>query len=227
MSMLAGMRNIQQNLNQQIQDAVQEFRAIITKAANEAAAHVLAESDLSVGAPSTSSSRGSGDKRDRSYIDGLQTRFLTFVAKNPGLRIEQINAKLGTQPKELALPIRKAIAAKLVRTTGAKRATAYTLTAAGVKAAGAGSASEKTASKKAKKASSKPAKKAASAKTATKKAASAKTSAKSAAPAKTAKPAKKSAKPKKASAKSAAKKDDAQATNHVPKTETIEATASL
>jgi hypothetical protein len=50
---------------------------------------------------------------------------VAFVAKHPGLRIEQINKELGTSTKELMLPIRKAIAAKVVKTEGERRATKY------------------------------------------------------------------------------------------------------
>lgn len=48
-----------------------------------------------------------------------------FVAKNPGLRIEQINKQLGTTTKELALPIRKLVASGAVKTKGKRRSTSY------------------------------------------------------------------------------------------------------
>lgn len=66
-----------------------------------------------------------GAKRDPSVIQNFMDTFLGFVRKNPGLRIEQINAQLGTCTKDLALPIRKLIAAKMIRTKGEKRATTY------------------------------------------------------------------------------------------------------
>jgi len=47
------------------------------------------------------------------------------VTKKPGLRIEQINAELGTTKKDLALPIRKLLAAKAIRSTGTRRSTKY------------------------------------------------------------------------------------------------------
>ncbi len=49
----------------------------------------------------------------------------TFVAAQPGLRIEQINKELGTSTRDLALPIRKLIADGAIRTEGAKRSTKY------------------------------------------------------------------------------------------------------
>ena len=64
-------------------------------------------------------------KRSDQEIEALGKRFTEFVAKNPGLRIEQINAKLGTTTAQMALPIRKAVAAGQLRTTGEMRATEY------------------------------------------------------------------------------------------------------
>jgi len=52
-------------------------------------------------------------------------RFVGFVKKNPGLRIEQINAQLGTSTKDLVIPVRRLVASKLVRTKGEKRSTTY------------------------------------------------------------------------------------------------------
>jgi len=64
-------------------------------------------------------------KRSPDDIQKLMDKFAGFVKKNPGLRIEQINDKLGTSTKELVIPVRRLIAAKKVRTKGEKRATTY------------------------------------------------------------------------------------------------------
>ena len=45
--------------------------------------------------------------------------------RHPGLRIEQINKELGTQTRDLALPLRKLISEGAVRTEGEKRSTQY------------------------------------------------------------------------------------------------------
>ena len=58
-------------------------------------------------------------------LDQLGTQFVSFVAKHPGLRIEQINKELGTSTKDLALPIRKLIAEGQIKTKGKKRSTTY------------------------------------------------------------------------------------------------------
>jgi hypothetical protein len=69
--------------------------------------------------------RGRGAKRTAADLDQLGTSFVSFVAKHPGLRIEQINKELGTSTKDLALPIRKLIAEGQIKTKGKKRSTTY------------------------------------------------------------------------------------------------------
>lgn len=64
-------------------------------------------------------------KRSQADLDELASRFLAYVRLAPGLRIEQINRQLGTQTKDMALPIRKLIASGHVTTKGAKRSTTY------------------------------------------------------------------------------------------------------
>ncbi|MBP6628895.1 MAG: hypothetical protein KBG28_07310 [Kofleriaceae bacterium] len=72
-----------------------------------------------------SARRGKGAKRSAGELDKLCDRVTTFVAAQPGLRIEQINKELGTSTRDLALPIRKLIADGAIRTEGAKRSTKY------------------------------------------------------------------------------------------------------
>ena len=69
--------------------------------------------------------RGKGIKRTSDELDKLGENFHSFVAKHPGLRIEQINKQLGTSTKDLALPIRKMIADGSLKTKGEKRSTTY------------------------------------------------------------------------------------------------------
>ena len=66
-----------------------------------------------------------GEKRPAAELDALAEKFLAFVSKKPGLRIEQVNRELETTTKALALPIRKLIAEKKIKTRGQKRATVY------------------------------------------------------------------------------------------------------
>jgi hypothetical protein len=66
-----------------------------------------------------------GEKRSTEALEELSEKFAAFVAKNPGLRIEQINTQLGTTTKELALPIRKLLGEKRIKSKGEKRSTTY------------------------------------------------------------------------------------------------------
>jgi hypothetical protein len=68
---------------------------------------------------------GRGAKRSSADLEALSERFASFVAANPGLRIEQINKQLGTTTKDLALPIRKLISEGRVKAKGQKRSTTY------------------------------------------------------------------------------------------------------
>ena len=66
-----------------------------------------------------------GQKRAPGLLEALTEKLGSFITKNPGLRIEQIGQTLGVATKELALPVKKLIAAKRVSTKGQKRATTY------------------------------------------------------------------------------------------------------
>jgi hypothetical protein len=105
------------------------FVAQITELARRAAIDTL-ESALGKRGGATAIVRvgrvgGRGGKRTAAELDKLGDRFHEFVAKHPGLRIEQINKQLGTSTKDLALPIRKMIADGTLKTKGEKRSTAY------------------------------------------------------------------------------------------------------
>jgi hypothetical protein len=69
--------------------------------------------------------RGKGEKRTSDELEGLADKFVEYVQKNPGLRIEQINRELGTSTKDLALPIRKLIAEGVIKGKGEKRSRQY------------------------------------------------------------------------------------------------------
>jgi hypothetical protein len=75
--------------------------------------------------PRAASRRPKGAKRDPKVLEALTEKLGAFIKKNPGQRIEQIGKALGVATKELALPVKKLIAAKRVSTKGQKRATTY------------------------------------------------------------------------------------------------------
>jgi hypothetical protein len=66
-----------------------------------------------------------GAKRTAADLEAMSEKFASFVKANPGLRIEQINKELGTTTKDLALPIRKLIADRVISAKGQKRSTTY------------------------------------------------------------------------------------------------------
>lgn len=112
------------SLQTDIQRLVDDFVAQVSDLARRAAIDTLAGA---LGGSSRISSRanGRGYKRGSKDLGQLSETLLAFVAKNPGLRIEQINKQLGTTTKALALPIRKLLASGSLKSKGNRRATAY------------------------------------------------------------------------------------------------------
>lgn len=121
------------DLTAAINTVVETFIRDITALAGKAAMQLVESSFASPG--TQPSARGgtarpakqatSNAKRTAEDLDGLCDKFAGFVAKNPGLRIEQINKQLGTSTKDLALPIRKLLANGRVKAKGQKRSTTY------------------------------------------------------------------------------------------------------
>jgi hypothetical protein len=69
--------------------------------------------------------RPKGEKRDPRLLAALVERLWAYIQANPGQRIEQINRALGMPTKDLALPIKKLLAANRITSRGEKRATTY------------------------------------------------------------------------------------------------------
>lgn len=55
----------------------------------------------------------------------VSERVASFIQAHPGLRIEQINKQLGTETKDLALPLRKLIVKGVIRIRSRNRSTTY------------------------------------------------------------------------------------------------------
>ena len=66
-----------------------------------------------------------GEKRTPADLASQVIELRAYIAKHPGERIEQIGKALGVATKDLALPVKKLIAARSVATKGQKRATKY------------------------------------------------------------------------------------------------------
>lgn len=69
--------------------------------------------------------RAPSGKRAPAALKELQNKVQELIASQPGLRVEQMNASLGVKSGELALPIKKLLAAKVITTKGSRRATKY------------------------------------------------------------------------------------------------------
>jgi hypothetical protein len=86
----------------------------------------LPPSSSSYSASSASAaSRRSRARRGQHEIEALRSKLLTVISDNPGCRAEDINSALGTRTPQIAQPLRKLVADRLVRTEGARRGTRY------------------------------------------------------------------------------------------------------
>ncbi len=77
-------------------------------------------------APSAKPARkGKRAKRTPEDVAKMGEAVVAYVAKNPGVSVEQIGKALSVKTKDLALPIIRMVEAKKLKTTGQKRGTRY------------------------------------------------------------------------------------------------------
>jgi hypothetical protein len=114
------MSDFQGTLNKTIQAFIKQ----VTTIANRAAIATLESAFNPQGAGSNSLGRR-GTKRTATELAVVSERVASFIQAHPGLRIEQINKQLGTDTKDLALPLRKLIAKGVIRIRGRNRSTTY------------------------------------------------------------------------------------------------------
>jgi len=120
------MSDFQTEMNRVVADFVAQITELARAAARDMIDEALGKgAKVSLGGLGRGRGRGRGAKRTADELDKLADQFHVFVAKHPGLRIEQINKQLGTTTKDLALPIRKLISEGALKTKGAKRSTQY------------------------------------------------------------------------------------------------------
>jgi hypothetical protein len=148
------MSDVTTNIKNLVDKFAADVAAIAQQAARDALGSAFGESAPKNGrAPSRSIGLRKGAKRDPKDLAATAEKFATFVTRHPGLRIEQINREIGLSTAELALPIRKLIADKRIRTIGEKRSTTYF--AAGAAKTTAAKVAKKSSSKKRSRPSSK------------------------------------------------------------------------
>ena len=130
---------LDQQIQDQIQSFVEELTLLVKRAAVQSVAEALNEGGTSrrgpgrprgggAGSRSAGASGGrrrKGAKRDPKLLAALTDRLLSYVKGHSGQRIEQIADGMHTSTKELALPAKKLIKDKKIKTTGTRRATKY------------------------------------------------------------------------------------------------------
>jgi hypothetical protein len=84
-----------------------------------------AASASSSAASASAAARRSRARRAQHEIEALRNKLLTVISDNPGCRAEDINSALGTRTPQIAQPLRRLVADRLVRTEGARRGTRY------------------------------------------------------------------------------------------------------
>ena len=119
------MSDFQTEMNRVVADFVAQITELARAAARDMIDEALGKGSKNLAGLGRGRGRGRGAKRTADELDKLAESFHGFVAKHPGLRIEQINKQLGTTTRDLALPIRKLIAEGAVKTKGEKRSTTY------------------------------------------------------------------------------------------------------
>ncbi len=83
---------------------------------------------MKLGAPSpivARKRRGKRAKRTPEDVAKMGDAVVVYVAKHPGVSVEQIGKALSVRTKELALPIIRTVEAKKLKTKGQKRGTRY------------------------------------------------------------------------------------------------------
>jgi hypothetical protein len=123
------------DLQSEVHRTVQGFVAQIVELVRHTAVETLQTAFAGPGPAASSADdrpgeRGPGaasthSKRTPANLRELSRRFAAFVQANHGLRITQINYSLGTRTRDLALPIRKLMASRVIRTVGQTRSTRY------------------------------------------------------------------------------------------------------
>lgn len=71
--------------------------------------------------------RKKGEKRTAAELDRLTESLYKEIARNADRRIELIAKSMGVPTKDLALPVKKLIDAKRIKTKGQRRATSYSV----------------------------------------------------------------------------------------------------
>ncbi|HEX3772848.1 MAG TPA: DNA-binding protein [Polyangiaceae bacterium] len=132
------MANINDTIRAALDAFVEDISNLIQQAALESVEEALAGASVIPGRrgrgagraaaasfASLDRNRKKGAKRTAEELEELTKQLHSYIAKNPGQRIEQIAQGLDITTKELNLPAKKLIGDKKLSTKGQKRATTY------------------------------------------------------------------------------------------------------
>lgn len=120
------MSDLERDVQRAVDAFVEQIIEITRHAAQEALQSAIQMASTAA-LPEHPGSRAGGDhpRRTPEDLEALSERLTALVQATPGLRIEQINKRLGTTTKELALPVRKLLAGGLIYGKGETRSKTY------------------------------------------------------------------------------------------------------
>jgi len=123
------------NFDHQIKKAIESFVEELSELVRAAAVQSVTEAFGGGGGatrvavasrgPRVARARAKGQKRRPEDLEALVGQLLNAIKASPGLRMEQIAKSLKSSTQELALPAKKLIAEKKIKTKGERRATKY------------------------------------------------------------------------------------------------------
>jgi hypothetical protein len=124
------------DLQRQINDRVAAFVADVTEIARQAAMETLSQAlhngggvsargSVSPYAQGAAAPRIRGGKRTPQELEQTASALFAHIEAHPGQRMEEIARALGSTTRDLALPVKKLLAERRIRTEGQKRATKY------------------------------------------------------------------------------------------------------
>jgi hypothetical protein len=125
------MPSFEQQISQRVQAFVSEITELARRQALETLSTALAAGGAAIGAGRGRGRKGNGHvasaggRRSADQIEATSRALIGEITARPGQRVEQIGGRLGRPTRELALPLRKLVRQKRIRTEGQRRATKY------------------------------------------------------------------------------------------------------
>ncbi|MCC6999289.1 MAG: hypothetical protein IT370_32050 [Deltaproteobacteria bacterium] len=103
-------------------DSTLDARVVVSAAKGRGAG----KAGKAASARGSSAGSGKGGRRSPAETVALARKVAAFIARHPkGIRVEALGKAIGMKTAQLMLPIKKALAQKLIKRTGEKRATTY------------------------------------------------------------------------------------------------------